>query len=801
MAPETAARLRELPKGDALTTAQLAGIMAAKRTSELIPLCHPLAAHARRASTLVVDDGVEIIGVGRDERADRRRDGGADRGLGRRAHRLRHGEGDRQADVVRGRAAGEDEVGERGGADGLGSRVARRGARTRAATCSRSCCAATGTRSPGASSPTRRTQIASRSRSSPRGAALVLTTGGTGLAPRDVTPEATRTRAAARGAGDRRGAPRRLDREDAARAALTRSRGRRSAAPSSSTCPARPAAAATVTPFCGPRSATRCRFSRDEPTAARADFSRCASPASTTGSSSSSTRSLRCRSRTSARSSPSTGVPSAHDLLWITVAMVGARSLAMALNRLIDARIDAANPRTAGRELPSGALTPCGGGRLLPRLARRSTWSPSGSSTRSSGGSSPMPVIAFVVYPYLKRFTWLCHLWLGAVDGLAPVGAWAAITGQLPWQAWALGGAVAAWVAGLRPLLRALRRRRRPRAGAALLGHALRRGRRVPRRAHPAPDHDRAARRRRARRLHVGVLYWLGVLSSAGAAPLRAHARASGRPAASRRGVLHDERRHLRRVLRLRARRRAVIVGLLHPGEMGSAVGARCRTRGHEVLWASEGRSDATRERARAASATSGTARRARRRGRGDPLDLPAARVRVDVAARLRGLRTASTSTRTRSRRMRAAGGRARLHPRFVDGGIVGGPPARARQRRSTSRATRRRRVAALFAGSSLDDACRARRLRGEDGVRRVVEGHGGDAARDPRRRASTSASRTSGASPRRSSPTAACGASARPTKKGWRWVGEMEEIADTFDGGRRSRTGFHRAAAEVYRA
>src|SRR5882672_11887119 len=51
------------------------------------------------------------------------------------------------------------------------------------------------------------------------------------------------------------------------------------------------------------------------------------------------------------------GVPSAHDLVWITVAMVGARSLAMALNRLIDTRIDAANPRTATRELPSGALT------------------------------------------------------------------------------------------------------------------------------------------------------------------------------------------------------------------------------------------------------------------------------------------------------------------------------------------------------------------------------------------------------------------------------------------------------------
>jgi 4-hydroxybenzoate polyprenyltransferase len=53
-----------------------------------------------------------------------------------------------------------------------------------------------------------------------------------------------------------------------------------------------------------------------------------------------------------------------------------------------------------------------------------------------------------VLYPYLKRFTWLSHLWLGAVDGLAPVGAWVAITGELPWEAWALGGAVALWIAG-----------------------------------------------------------------------------------------------------------------------------------------------------------------------------------------------------------------------------------------------------------------------------------------------------------------------------------------------------------------
>jgi 4-hydroxybenzoate polyprenyltransferase len=141
------------------------------------------------------------------------------------------------------------------------------------------------------------------------------------------------------------------------------------------------------------------------------------------------------------------GVPSAHDLLWITVAMVGARSLAMGLNRLIDAGIDARNPRTAGRELPAGLLS---GAQVLAfcllSLAAflvavyqldplvRWLW--------------PIPVAGFVIYPYLKRFTWLSHLWLGAVDGLAPVGAWVAITGELPLEAWLLGGAVAAWVTG-----------------------------------------------------------------------------------------------------------------------------------------------------------------------------------------------------------------------------------------------------------------------------------------------------------------------------------------------------------------
>ena len=132
---------------------------------------------------------------------------------------------------------------------------------------------------------------------------------------------------------------------------------------------------------------------------------------------------------------------------WITLAMVGARTLAMGLNRLIDAELDARNPRTAARELPSGALSRaqvlglCAVALGVFLLAVfqldpivRWLW--------------PIPVVLFVVYPYLKRATWLCHFWLGAALGLAPVGAWVAVTGELPWEAWALGGAVGLWVAG-----------------------------------------------------------------------------------------------------------------------------------------------------------------------------------------------------------------------------------------------------------------------------------------------------------------------------------------------------------------
>ena len=141
------------------------------------------------------------------------------------------------------------------------------------------------------------------------------------------------------------------------------------------------------------------------------------------------------------------GFPGWGDLGWITLAMVGARTLAMALNRLVDAELDARNPRTAQRELPAGAVTR-GQVWLLSAVALalylvavfqldpvvRWLW--------------PIPVVMFVVYPYLKRVTWLCHLWLGACLGLAPVGAWLAVSGSAPWESWAIGAAVALWVAG-----------------------------------------------------------------------------------------------------------------------------------------------------------------------------------------------------------------------------------------------------------------------------------------------------------------------------------------------------------------
>jgi 4-hydroxybenzoate polyprenyltransferase len=132
---------------------------------------------------------------------------------------------------------------------------------------------------------------------------------------------------------------------------------------------------------------------------------------------------------------------------WILLAMVGARSLAMALNRLIDEEIDAKNPRTAGRDLPSGRLThtqvavfcAISLAALLIAVSQLPplTWF-----------LWPVPVAGFVIYPYTKRFTWLCHLVLGVVIGLAPLGAWIAVTGHFAAAPVFLFLAVATWMFG-----------------------------------------------------------------------------------------------------------------------------------------------------------------------------------------------------------------------------------------------------------------------------------------------------------------------------------------------------------------
>ena len=141
------------------------------------------------------------------------------------------------------------------------------------------------------------------------------------------------------------------------------------------------------------------------------------------------------------------GWPGLEVLIWITVVMFGARSFAMAVNRLVDAAIDARNPRTAGRDLPAGRLKrnqviAFALGSLALFVVGVSQLPP------ITHWLAPIVVVAFVVYPYLKRFTPLCHIWLGIVDGLAPVGGWVAVTGHFDIAAWLLGAAVACWIAG-----------------------------------------------------------------------------------------------------------------------------------------------------------------------------------------------------------------------------------------------------------------------------------------------------------------------------------------------------------------
>ena len=133
--------------------------------------------------------------------------------------------------------------------------------------------------------------------------------------------------------------------------------------------------------------------------------------------------------------------------IWITLAMVGARTASMALNRIIDAEIDAKNPRTASREIPTGVLKKKDGwllviiGFLVFAIAG---WALNPLTLMLL----PVAVFFLTFYPYTKRFTWLCHYWLGLSIGAASAGGWIAVTGEFAPATLTLWAGTALWIAG-----------------------------------------------------------------------------------------------------------------------------------------------------------------------------------------------------------------------------------------------------------------------------------------------------------------------------------------------------------------
>ncbi|CEH30011.1 prenyltransferase [Aneurinibacillus migulanus] len=139
--------------------------------------------------------------------------------------------------------------------------------------------------------------------------------------------------------------------------------------------------------------------------------------------------------------------PTWWQIFWIIVAMVGARSAAMALNRLIDRRFDAENPRTAMRAIPAGLLKEK---EVLLFIIVSFIVLFFAASQLNMLAVKLLPVAVFflVLYSYTKRFTWACHLILGIAIGLAPLGGWVATTGQVDWMGILLFVSVALWTAG-----------------------------------------------------------------------------------------------------------------------------------------------------------------------------------------------------------------------------------------------------------------------------------------------------------------------------------------------------------------
>src|SRR5579862_8149670 len=141
------------------------------------------------------------------------------------------------------------------------------------------------------------------------------------------------------------------------------------------------------------------------------------------------------------------GLPSAHALTWIIIAMVSARSAAMAFNRLADASIDAANPRTRTRALPTGALTPAFVATFVAVSCALFVIAAS-QLNRLSFILSPLALAILLLYSYTKRFTRWSHLVLGFAMGIAPSAAWIAVRGSLDPRILLLTAAVTFWGGG-----------------------------------------------------------------------------------------------------------------------------------------------------------------------------------------------------------------------------------------------------------------------------------------------------------------------------------------------------------------
>ncbi len=141
------------------------------------------------------------------------------------------------------------------------------------------------------------------------------------------------------------------------------------------------------------------------------------------------------------------GVPDGRTLLWILVAMVGARSAAMSFNRIVDRHVDAKNPRTARREIPAGVVSPAAAA-LFCAVSAALFVVAAAQLNRLCLSLSPVALAVVLGYSYAKRFTAAAHLVLGLSLAIAPVGAWIAVTGAVALPPVLLGLGVVFWVAG-----------------------------------------------------------------------------------------------------------------------------------------------------------------------------------------------------------------------------------------------------------------------------------------------------------------------------------------------------------------